>query len=303
MLEVAGVILVLSLFAVAAGKYFYGPVVRASFERAGNVAGAHLRYLAYRMAEPAVYTRPPTEPAQSLPVLLYHGIRTTPYKEDMLLSTFEDHLLTLKEAGYQTISIAQFEAFLAGKTTLPARSFLLTFDDGIKSSYYMADPLLKAIDYSAVMFIITKYSLAVGSSYYLSLDEVRAMLDSGRWEIESHGRDAHALIVIDAEGTKGHFLTNKMWLEAQGRLEIDTEYRTRIAAELTASKRDIQETLGFEPIAFAFPFGDFGQTSHNFPDAQQVLLESISPIYSLANFYQSWPSRGFPKTIPTTDRS
>jgi len=47
---------------------------------------------------------------------------------------------------------------------LPEKSFLLAFDDGVKSSYYNTDTLLRALDYNAVMYIITKHSLSDGET-------------------------------------------------------------------------------------------------------------------------------------------
>src|SRR3989339_479020 len=103
----------------------------------------------------------------SIPGLLYHGIIDKPDGANILLENFKDQMFALKKAGWQTISIEDFYAFTRGEKQVPDKSFLLTFDDGRKDSYYPVDPILKALDYNAVIFVISKYSLGQSSNYYL----------------------------------------------------------------------------------------------------------------------------------------
>ena len=73
-----------------------------------------------------------------------------------------------------------------------SESFLLTFDDGRKDSYYASQPLLEAFGFRATMYVITAKSLGDKSSvYYLSRQEVKKMKDSGHWDIQPHTRDGH----------------------------------------------------------------------------------------------------------------
>src|SRR5581483_2204916 len=149
--------------------------------------------------------------AQSVPVLLYHGIISKPDGANILINDFKNEMFALKKAGWQTVSIEDFYAFLQGKKELPPKSFLLTFDDGRKDSYYQADPILHVLGYKAVMFIITKYSLEDNSgNYYLSKSQVQEMIDSRRWEIETHTKDGHNLYPIAPNGDQEHFYSNKL---------------------------------------------------------------------------------------------
>lgn len=290
-------LLVLFIFLILMIKYFQPYLFYEISETIIRRADMELSYLSYVQGldetEDLVYENNPKGDASSIPVLLYHGISEVPNKENMLIHSFEDQMFALKNAGYETITIEEFYDFIQGKRRLPEKSFLLTFDDGIRSSYYKTDPLLRALDFNAVMFIITKHSLYQGSNYYLSFDEVKQMLESGRWEVQSHGKDSHDLIDINDNKDKGHFLSNKKWLVNENRLETNEEYRARLEKESINSKGDIEEKLGIKIIAFAFPFGDFGQTSLNFPEAQSYVIDEIRKIYPLANFYQVWPSKGF----------
>ncbi len=226
--------------------------------------------------------------ADSVPVLLYHGIVDKPDESNITLDNFKSQMFALKRAGWQTVNIEDFNQFIKGEKDLPDKSFLLTFDDGRKDSYYPVDPILKALDYRAVTFIISKYSIDPGSNY-LSTSELDRMNKSGRWDIQSHGKDDHNIYIIDENGTEGHFLTNKLWLEEQDRIETIEEYRKRIAKDLSISKKEIENAFSNEVVGFAYPFGDYGQYESNNPDARKLLSIQSENNYDIG-FYQVWGS-------------
>ncbi len=227
--------------------------------------------------------------AQSIPVLLYHGLVDQPNEDDVTVQNFKNQMVLLKEHGYQSITLRDFYEFMQEKKELPEKSFLITFDDGRKDSYYTADPILQALHFNAVMFVITEHSLNFASNYYLSKNELGAMAKSGRWELESHGRQDHDLYVINEKGDKGHFLSNKIWLEDKHRIETDQEFKERVLKDFQGAKQDIEKTFGNPVISFSFPFGDLGQYNTNYPNAQEVVLDLMRQVYPLS-FYQIWTS-------------
>ncbi len=244
--------------------------------------------------------------ARSIPVLLYHGVLGGPATSDnegeatnIDLATFWDQMKTLKENGWQTITMQDFYDFMQGTKKLPPKSFLLTFDDGRKDSYYPADPILRSLDYHAVMFVIDKYSLEGTSNYYLSLDELKKMASTNEWEIQSHGYSSHSNYFIDDQGNKGHFFSNKLWLSNFGRVESVSEFSDRTRNDLLQSKINLQETFGKPIIAFAFPFGDYGYSTVNFPDAEKTIVPIAENIYPL-NFYQYSNNYRYSQNYPLT---
>jgi len=233
------------------------------------------------------------ETAKSVPILLYHGvIKDSSWKPDdvnMSLDDFREQMFALKKAGYQTITLKDYSAFMNGKKTLPAKSFMLTFDDGRKDSYYPVDPILKLLGYTAVMNVITGRSLGPEndkSSFHLSQNELQKMAESGRWEMASHTQNGHDYEKIGPDDSNGHFLSDKRWLVSENRLETDAEFAQRVSADLANSKRDIEKYLQIKPVAFAYPFGDFGQESINYPNSQNVLSDVLRKLFSIT-FYQT----------------
>ncbi len=229
-----------------------------------------------------------TKNAKLIPVLIYHGVITDsnwkPDGTNIFLQDFQAQMFALKKDGWQTISMEDYIDFVRGEKQLPEKSFLLTFDDGRKDSFYNGDPVLRAVGYKATMFVITGASMDDGQSpFHLSQQELRQMIATGRWEMDSHTQNGHGSMPIDPSGKWNHFLTNKMWLAGKGRLETNDEYAKRVAGDLAGAKSDIEKKLGVKSVpAFAYPYGDFGQNPSNFPAVQTALTKIVSSIYSVS---------------------
>ena len=229
------------------------------------------------------------EITQSIPVLLYHGVIDDsdwePDEVNISFANFKKHMFALKKAGYETITLNDYIAFSKGEKDLPEKSFLLTFDDGRKDSFFGADPVLRTVDYTAVMYVITGRSLDISdqkSPFHLSKLELEKMIESSRWQIGSHTQNGHGDIIIGPDGEKGHFMSNLMWKEEDKRFETKKEYIERIEQDLKNSKSEIKNVLGVKGISFAYPFGDFGQASENFPASREILPKLVDPIFPLS---------------------
>lgn len=222
--------------------------------------------------------------AKSIPILLYHGVVEKTPSPDISIDNFREQMFALKKEGYETVSLEDFSKFAKGEKNLPEKSFLLTFDDGRKDSYYPVDPILQGLNYNAVMFVITSRSLKKPlppQRYHLMLDEIKKMEKSGRWEIESHTSDAHGLIKISSSGEMGHFFSNKMWLDKEGRLETEEEFRARVSSDLQTSFNDLKDKVGPKVYSIAYPFGDFGQQTINFDKATSIGAEITKSIFDI----------------------
>jgi peptidoglycan/xylan/chitin deacetylase (PgdA/CDA1 family) len=245
---------------------------------------------------------PPTGMAESVPVLLYHGESGGP---TMSLATFVAQMRALHGAGWRTITMSQFEKFMRGEASVPDKSFLLTFDDGRTDTFYPADPVLRDLGYTAVMFVITGLSLPENSdtavnSFYLNKSELSYMRSSGRWELASHGKTDHAGYAVPSASSTAdnlqmlesrHFLSNKFWLPIEQRLETEAEYRSRIEEDLRSAKETLMSDFGIPVTGYAYPFNDFGQESVNFPAATSVISGVVRSLYDYA-FYQTWAGNG-----------
>src|SRR5258708_8787283 len=79
----------------------------------------------------------------------YPGTEITP-------AAFEAQMKELKDKGITVISMQDLLAWKRGEKNIPPRCAVITFDDGWKSQYEVAWPILKKFGYPVTMFIYTE---------------------------------------------------------------------------------------------------------------------------------------------------
>ena len=218
--------------------------------------------------------------AKSLLVVYYHGVTENQEDTQIDYDNFVNQLFMLKRMGYQSVTLQQAHEFLQNGVSLPDKSFLLTFDDGRKDSYYPVDHVLEKLGFNAVMFVITS-QMDSKDAYYLTERELKQMIASGRWEVQSHGRLGHEKVEVNEEDEEGAWYANKLWLEEEGRLETLEEYRKRVNDDLAGAKYDLESKLGIKVNSLAVPFGNYGQRHTNFPEAEDELRKMILQHYDM----------------------
>lgn len=228
------------------------------------------------------------EPA--LAALLYHGLaekETDPmlgYRVHQSTRTFEAQMKALADAGYTAVTVREVADWLAGRAKLPPKPVLITFDDA-RADSFRADPILERHGFKATM--MAALANVDGKPHpppgYAGWDTLKRYADTGRWEIESHGDQAHAMIPMDAKGRRGLFLVNRK-VDEKGVVETEEAWKLRVAEDLAEARRRIEEKLGRAPIAFAFPDGADGRKADisNAPSAFDVDREAVKRVYALA---------------------
>jgi len=134
-------------------------------------------------ALPAFVTaRHPREPLEGVPVFCYHMVESDRLDADLEF---------LRRNGYGTLTAGDFVAYLTGSLSIPARSVMLTFDDGPRNFYDVAFPLLKKYAAKAVAFIAPGLHAEAepddsAAARPMTWREIRAVQDSGLVDFESH---------------------------------------------------------------------------------------------------------------------
>ncbi len=173
---------------------------------------------------------------QTVPVLSYHNFSPDRSTNRMTVTrtAFEGQMKLLKDGGYRVISLDQLVDFLNFKTQIPRKSVVITIDDGWRSAYEIAMPILKRYGYPATLFVYT--GLIVGSGKTLSWDLVREMAENG----------------IDIQG---HTITHRL-LTSPGPKESFKEYVGAIDRELVESAKVIKAKVGKDIHYLAYPDGE-----------------------------------------------
>ncbi|WP_018152516.1 polysaccharide deacetylase family protein [Leeia oryzae] len=95
--------------------------------------------------------------AKAIPVLMYHHVTPQAGLVTVSPDSFEAHMRYLSEHGWNTITCDQLADFMADKQALPAKSVLITFDDGYLDNYVYAHPILEKYQQKAALFIVTDW--------------------------------------------------------------------------------------------------------------------------------------------------
>jgi peptidoglycan/xylan/chitin deacetylase (PgdA/CDA1 family) len=173
-----------------------------------------------------------------VPILCYH--RFAEYCTSQLcipVGLFNQQMRYLKENGYRVITMSQLLDFLQYRHALPKRSVVITLDDGSRSAYDIAFPILKKYGFAATLFIPTNF--VETSKDVITWNQLREMNAEG-FEIGSHTL-SHCDLTKKKEG------------------ENDKAYIKRIKRELVISKQIIDKKLGQDSVYLAYPFGSYNQ--------------------------------------------
>lgn len=94
--------------------------------------------------------------AAALPILMYHHVSPQPGLVTVSPSVFREQMQSLAEAGWRTGGLADVERFFAGQP-VPAKTCIVTFDDGYLDNMVHAAPVLSEFGQRAVIFVATAW--------------------------------------------------------------------------------------------------------------------------------------------------
>lgn len=171
---------------------------------------------------------------QTVPILCYHRFALSCDSPlCMPADIFEEQIRYLKENGYRVIGPEALVDFLDYRKPIPKKSVMISVDDGYRSVYDVAYPILKKYGFTATLFIYIDY---VGvSSKAITWDQLRELKREGFY-IGSHS-------VAHSD------------LSKQKKDEDGKAYLARLKKEIFRSKEIIDEKLGQDTIIFSYPFG------------------------------------------------
>lgn len=179
---------------------------------------------------------------QAVPILSYHHFAEN-CESNLCISAsvFDQQMSYLKNNGYRVITMRELLGFMQYRHAIPKRSILITIDDGYRSAYDIAYPVLKKYGFTATLFIYTDY---VGvSRSAITWDQLREMKADG------FGIGSHTISHCD--------LTKKRTGENY------QDYLARIKREIFGSKQIIDKELGQDTFCFAYPYSRYNASVLN----------------------------------------
>jgi peptidoglycan/xylan/chitin deacetylase (PgdA/CDA1 family) len=152
----------------------------------------------------------------TVPVLMYHVIAPPPVGAPfpglyVQPQEFAAQMAALKRAGWRAVTLDQLRAYWSKGARLPAgKPIVLTFDNGYRSQYTEALPVLRRMGWVADENIqLTGLPPSQGG---LTNDEVKAMVDAG-WELDTQGISHADLITLDAAQLRDQVGTSRTTIQ------------------------------------------------------------------------------------------
>ena len=177
----------------------------------------------------------------------YPGTEITP-------AAFEAQMKELKDHGITVISMQDLLAWKRGEKNIPPRCAVITFDDGWKSQYEVAWPILKKFGYPVTMFIYTEgvRGGSLGGGEAITWEQLGDMRDNGV-DIEAHSathqdlREGHSIMLASTGGKR-----------TRAKL-TGPQYEQWVRNEVVGSKELLEQRLGIKVDCFAVPFGNYNE--------------------------------------------
>jgi poly-beta-1,6-N-acetyl-D-glucosamine N-deacetylase len=170
-------------------------------------------------------------------VLQYHHISNqTPAITSISPTLFEQHLDYLKQNRFKVLSLEEFIRYLEKAEGFPTKSVLITFDDGYRSIYDIAFPLLKKYKYPFTVFVNTQ-PLQQELQQFMNWEELQNIIDYGG-AIANHTHSHPHMI-----------LKNKLQLK-HSKAQSNRE-------EIKIAERLLSNKLSKYHRVFAYPYGEF----------------------------------------------
>ena len=177
----------------------------------------------------------------------YPGTEITP-------AVFEAQMKQLKDKGITVISMQDLLAWKRGEKNIPPRCAVITFDDGWKSQYEVAWPMMKKFGYPFTLFIYTEgvRGGALGGGEAITWEQLADLRDNGV-DIQAHTathqdlREGNTVLVIEPGGKR-----SKKKLTG-------ADYEKWVQNEVVSSKELLEQRLGIKVNCFAVPFGNYNE--------------------------------------------
>lgn len=221
----------------------------------------------------------PGPPDRSVvPVLLYYGVAPVSGFSNRADADrgidphdFARQMVLLDHAGYETITLDELVRFIRREeVSLPPRPLLLTFDDARADSWTGSDGILRELGFNAVLFVDVG-RVDAKDTEYLTWKELNTLQRSGRWEVQlQSGTGHHQIRYGPAPDDVGPFYAYR------GSEEVLGGWRERVFSDVTWGEEQLSfHVRGYRPLAFAPPYGNYGQAGTNDQRIPRELLARL----------------------------
>jgi peptidoglycan/xylan/chitin deacetylase (PgdA/CDA1 family) len=247
--------------------------------------------------EPAVM--PAADDGVRVSVLGYHDLSENLPETAMRLRTakFRTQMQSIRDLGIKVITMEQFTAWKKFGTPIPNRSIVITFDDGWKSVYTEAFPILKELGFPYTLFLYKDY--VDGGGKALTTAMIQEMRAAGGLTIGSHSVTHPYPLTVKNFRKKGAdaydgFLRKEMG-ESKYFLESKFPWKINTYAYPGGFYTEEMLTLGSE-FGYDFMFtvlpGKVKRSSPNETLPRNIILGNYDKLFEIATTFRDGPVAG-----------
>lgn len=232
------------------------------------------------------------EISTQVPILMYHHLSEDVTNSEMVSpEQFEAQIRALSEAGYTGVSFDELRAYVLRGEPLPEKPVVITFDDGYRSNYTLAYPILQKYNMKATIFAI---GVSFGKDHYkdtdytitphFGADEAAEMTAAGLISIQSHTYDMHQWPPYETDSA-----VRENILQLPG--ESEESYVQALTEDFTRSRALLEGATGQPVDVLAYPAGQYSTLT-------QVTLQSLGVHVTLStNPGVNTVVKGLPQTL------
>jgi peptidoglycan/xylan/chitin deacetylase (PgdA/CDA1 family) len=224
-------------------------------------AGVLLGGIALFVSGYVVYSAVQEYRCDRVPALLYHRLISRdhapvgkPRSFDRSYVTYDTvfakQMAYLHKERYTTIALDEFLAYLEGRSPLPPKPIMITFDDGFGSNYHYAFPILKKYAMRATIFVTPDQQCENFRKYAatdspLTHAQIREMSEYGI-SIQSHGMTHRYLTELESDVVRWELTESKKALETI--LEKPIEFLAIPSGAYNRSVRRLAKEAGYKAV-------------------------------------------------------
>lgn len=211
-----------------------------------------------------------------VPILMYHRIVPVEEAGDSMPhlvvppATFAIQMQAFSDAGWHSITMATLARYMETGAAIPAKTFVITFDDGWSDGYDYAFPIMRRFGFVGTFYVIGD---RIGIPEFLSAPQLRTLEAAGN-DIGNHTED-HVSLPGNSE--------------------------SRVISQVENASQEIERAVGHRPVSLAYPMGGFDQFVADIVSRIPDIKIAVTTLYGAE---EMWPSRLYTPRVrvnPSTD--
>ena len=161
-------------------------------------------------------------------VFMYHRFEESNHPSTNISEkVFREHLAYLKENNFNVLPVSRLIDFFNGISSLPEKSVFITIDDGYRSFYDIALPILLEFKFPFSIFISTDYVSDDSNSNFMSWDMLR--------EIKSYG--------------------GSIYNHVSDHSNLNNLSKDEIVLKIKEAEDAMKKNLDLNSLIFSYPYG------------------------------------------------